>query len=198
MLEDPSQLNRPGDATPDLARARGPVAVKLAYLVRSSIKSEHHLFHSPRQPGCEGTRTVTAPLVLQRVLGGSPLETRVQRVRVGTPSGGLSGSIPGQQRRARTAIGRTGARAPAGTPNGTGSSRVGECRSEPHHGGAGLPSQGPAGESAATPGVTCSMVSQRLLDKIRATAETSGGADSSRLLEDTIREAIQASDEEWK
>ena len=94
MLEDPSQLNRPGDATPDLARARGPVAVKLAYLVRSSIKSEHHLFHSPRQPGCEGTRTVTAPLVLQRVLGGSPLETRAQRVRVGTPSEGAQRQYP--------------------------------------------------------------------------------------------------------
>lgn len=44
------------------------------------------------------------------------------------------------------------------------------------------------------------MVSQRLLDEIRATAETyfrAGGADSSRLLEDTVREAIRASDEEY-
>jgi hypothetical protein len=44
------------------------------------------------------------------------------------------------------------------------------------------------------------MVSQRLLNEIRATAETyfrAGGADSSRLLEDTVREAIRVSNEEY-
>jgi hypothetical protein len=143
---------------------------------------------------------VTAPLVLRRVPGASPLEMRAQIGRFGTLSGGLSGSIPGQQRRARTAVGGSEARSPTGTPSGTGPSRVGECRSEPHQGGAGLPSQGPSGEWAATPGAAGPMVSQRLLNEIRATAETyfrARGADSSRLLEDTVREAIQASNEEY-